>query len=48
MRKIVLICLMLVLWVSEFALADCVYNGQLYKTGERAGGMTCQSDGTWR
>jgi hypothetical protein len=30
------------------AMADCVYDGQIYKTGTVVDGLTCQDDGTWR
>ena len=30
------------------AYADCYFDGQRYRTGERVGPFVCMPDGTWR
>ena len=46
-RLIVLAVLISQCWAAA-ALAVCRFEGETYKTGEKAGGLTCQPDGTWK
>lgn len=34
--------------ISQVVNADCWYNGYMYPTGTKIGGLTCQANGSWK
>ena len=48
MKALFAILSLLLFFVSTTAFADCVMDGQKYRTGERVGPYTCMPDGRWR
>ena len=48
MRKLKLILILIMLFGTGLAYANCTYNGSSYPTGTRIGPLVCQSDGSWR
>jgi hypothetical protein len=47
MKRLIVI-LLISQWLAVTAFADCTFEGKKYRTGEKAGGATCQEDGTWK
>lgn len=49
MKKLMILIFLISQWLAAAAFADCAFEGKKdYKTGDKAGGATCQKDGTWK